>query len=207
MRTSIRAVAAVVLLAPPAVAGERFADIPPEAMSPEQKAIADAIASGPRKSISGPFKAWLRSPVLADRLQKVGAYIRFDTSLPARLSEFAILVSGQAWASQFEWAYHYPLAVKAGVPAAVLADLAAGKVPGGMNEDEALVYRFSTELRREKTVSDATYAAALAKFGERGIIDLVALNGYYDLVCMTLNVAQVPLPTDFRGPSLAIAKP
>ena len=143
-------------------ATERFPDLKPEAMSPEQKAIADAIASGPRKSISGPFKAWLRSPALADRLQKVGEYLRFQTSLPKPLNEFAILIAGRYWNSQFEWAYHYPLAIKAGVSAAVLADLSDGKVPAGMSADETLVYDVSTELRRDRTVSDATYAKALA---------------------------------------------
>jgi 4-carboxymuconolactone decarboxylase len=186
----------------PIAAAERFPDLKPEAMSPEQKAIADAIASGPRKSISGPFKAWLRSPVLADRLQKVGEYVRFDSSLPKRVNEFVILVSGRFWNSRFEWAYHYPLAIKAGVPKAVLADLSDGKVPAGMSEDEALAYRFSTELRRDKSVSDATYAAALARFGERGIVDLVTVDGYYDIVCMTLNVAQVPVPADSTAPAL-----
>lgn len=193
-------------LASASLAATRFPDIPPDMMTPEQKAIADAIASGPRKSIAGPFKAWLRSPVLADRLQKVGAYIRFESSLPPRLTEFAILISGRAWDSQFEWAYHYPLAIKAGVPASVLADLADGRAPNGMSPDEALVYKVSTELRRDKTLSDATYKAALDRFGERGIVDLIAVNGYYDIVCMTLNVAEVPVPADFKGPFLKTVK-
>lgn len=207
MKPIIVALAATLAMAGPALAAERFPDIDPSAMTPEQKAIADAIASGPRKSISRPFKAWLRSPVLADRLQKFGAYIRFETSLPTRVNEFAILISGQAWASQFEWAYHYPLAIKAGVPATVLADLSEGRMPRGMTDDESLVYTFSTELRRDKIVSDATYAKVLERFGERGVVDLVAVNGYYDVVCMTLNVAQVPVPAEFKGPFLVTGKP
>ena len=183
-------------------AAERFPDLQPAAMSPEQKAIADAIAAGPRGSISGPFKAWLRSPVLADRLQKVGEYVRFQTSLPKPLNEFAILISGRAWNSQFEWAYHYPLAIKAGVKASVIDDLSHGKTPAGMSDDEAMVYAFSSELRRDKAVSDATYAKALARLGERGVIDLVAVNGYYDVVCMTLNVAEVPAPAGSTAPAL-----
>ena len=189
-------------LALPAQASQRFPDIPPETMTPEQKAIVDAIATGPRKSASGPFKAWLRSPVLADRLQKVGEYVRFQTSLPKRLNEFAILLAGRYWNSKFEWAYHYPLALKEGVPAAVLTDLSNGKEPAGMTDDEALVYRFTAELRRDKAVSDATYAKALSRFGERGVIDLVAVQGYYDVVCMTLNVAEVPVPPDSKAPPL-----
>ena len=194
------------LSAVPAWAAERLPDLRPDQMSPEQKAIYDAIASGPRKNSSGPFQAWLRSPVLADRLQKVGEYVRFQTSLPKPLNELAILIAGRYWNSVFEWAYHYPLAVKGGVKEAVLKDLSDGLTPRGMSDDEALVYGFSTELRRDKAVSDATYARALTRFGERGIIDLIAVNGYYDLVCMTLNVAQVPIPAGSTAPHLASLK-
>ncbi len=193
-------------LALPALAAERFPEIPPSAMSPEQKAIMEAIASGPRKSASGPFKAWLVSPVLADRLQKVGEYVRFQSSLPKRLNEFAILLAGRTWNSQFEWAYHYPLALEAGVEPAVLDDLVAGREPKGMSPDEALVYRFTQELRRDKAVSDATFAATEQRFGKRGVIDLVAVQGYYDTVCMTLNVAQVPVPAGSKAPPLQVAK-
>ena len=177
----------------------RFPDLTPEQMTPEQKAIVAAIAASPRKSAAGPFKAWLRSPPLADRLQQVGQYVRFQSSLPPRLSEFVILLTGRYWNSQFEWAYHYPLAVEAGVSLKPLADLAGGEAPRDMNADEALVYAFVSELREAKTVSDPTYAKALARFGERGIVDLVAGIGYYDIVCMTLNVAEVPAPIDYRG--------
>ncbi len=204
MKQPAKCLAILLLIAPvlPARAADRFPDLAPGAMSPEQKAIFDAIAAGPRKSASGPFQAWLRSPVLAQRLQQVGEYVRFQTSLPKRLNEFAILIGGRYWNSQFEWAYHYPLAIGEGVPASVLADLSRGVQPAGMSADEALVYRFSTELRRDRSVSDATYAQALARFGERGVIDLVAVNGYYDVVCMTLNVAQVPVPAGSKAPPL-----
>ena len=194
-------------LAPVTDAAERLPPLRPERMSPEQKAINDAIASGPRGNSAGPFQAWLRSPVLADRLQKVGAYVRFQTSLPQSLNEFAILIAGRYWNSGFEWSYHYPLAIKDGVAAAILNDLSNGRVPGGMSDDEALVYAFSTEIRRDKAVSDATYARALARFGERGVVDLVAVNGYYDVVCMTLNVAQVPVPAGSTAPPLATLPP
>ena len=185
-----------------ALGEQRFPPIAPAAMTPEQRAVADAIAAGPRKSGAGPFDAWLRSPVLADRLQKVGEYVRFQSSLPIRLNEFAILIAGRWWNSAFEWAYHYPLAIAAGVPAAVLGDLSRGVAPGGMTPDEALVYRFSSELRRDRTVSDEVYRQALARLGERGVIDLVAVAGYYDTVCMTLNVAAVPVPAGSKAPPL-----
>ena len=205
MNILARAAASTLLFAAfagPAAADHRFPPLEPSAMSPEQKAIWDAIASGPRKSTGGPFNAWLRSPALADRLEKVGEYVRFQSSLPKRLNEFAILVAGRYWDTPFEWDYHYPLALRAGVPVAILADLAEGREPAGMSEGEALVYRFSTELRRDRNVSDATYAKALAQIGERGVLDLVAVAGYYDLVCMTLNVAQVAVPAGSKVPPL-----
>ncbi len=200
-----RAFALLLLIAAsmPSRAAERFPDIPPGQMSPEQKAIYEAIASGPRKNAAGPFQAWLRSPPAAERLQKVGEYVRFKSSLAPRLSEFAILLAGRTWNSAFEWDYHYPLAIKGGVSPDVLAAVSQGKEPTGMSEEEAALYHFTSELRREKVVSDPTYAKTLAIFGERGIVDIITLAGYYDIVCMTLNVAQVPVPKDSKVPPLA----
>ncbi|GJD48031.1 hypothetical protein OPKNFCMD_0746 [Methylobacterium crusticola] len=196
MRSGLLAAAVQVAASSAALAqpAERFPVLAPEQMSPAQKRVADAIASGPRKSLSGPFNAWLRSPDLADRLQKVGEHLRFNTSLPHDLNEFAILITGREWSSGYEWFAHYPLAVKAGARPAILEDLKAGRRPAGMTGDEALIYDFSTQLHRQRQVSDAAYAAVVSRFGEQGAMDLIAVNGYYDLVCMTLNVAQVAAP-------------
>ena len=142
----------------------------------------------------GPFNAWLRSPDLGDRLQKVGEYIRFNTSLPLRLNEFAILITARHWTSQYEWSAHLPLALKAGLDAKVAADLALNKRPAGMKDDEAAVYDFCTQLHRTKKVNDAAYKRAVALFGEKGVVDLIGVSGYYTAVSMTLNVAQVPVP-------------
>jgi 4-carboxymuconolactone decarboxylase len=185
---------AILILATDAHAGDRMQPLPLDQMSPEQKRVADAIVSGPRKALSGPFNAWLRSPELADRLQRVGEYVRFNTSLDHRLNEFAILITGQFWGCQYEWYAHHPLAIKAGLKPEVAAELAQGRRPAGMQEDEAIVYDFSTQLHRNKNVDDATYQAAVAKLGEQGVMDLIAVNGYYGLVAMTLNVAQVTPP-------------
>ena len=193
MKTILRASVACVLFAGSAIAltGERMATIPLDKMSPAQRSVADAIMSGPRKSIGGPFNAWLRSPDLADRLQKVGEYIRFNTSLDKRVNEMAIIMTAQAWGSQYEWYAHAPLAIKAGLDPAIVAAIGAGRKPENMKDDEAIVWEFSTQLRRDHGVDDAIYAKALEKFGEQGIMDLVAVNGYYDVVSMTLNVARV----------------
>ena len=183
-------------MATAASAEDRFPELKPEAMTPAQKQVADAIAAGPRGSIRGPFNAWLRSPELADRLQKVGEQVRYHSSLPPRLNEFAILITARHWNAKFEWYAHYPLALRGGLKPEVAADLAKGLKPRGMAADEAAIYDFCTELRRDKRVSDATYAAVQKLFGDQGVVDLIGVNGYYDLVSMTLNVAEVATPPD-----------
>jgi 4-carboxymuconolactone decarboxylase len=183
-----------------ALSGERMPEIPLDKMSAAQRAIADAIMSGPRQRMSGPFNAWLRSPELADRLQRVGEYVRFNTSLDKRVNETAILMTAQAWGSQYEWYAHAPLALKAGLDPAIIAAIGAGRKPDNMKDDEAIVWEFTTQLRRDHGVDDAIYAKALEKFGERGIIDLIGVNGYYDVVSMTLNVAHVKPPAGAELP-------
>jgi 4-carboxymuconolactone decarboxylase len=172
-------------------------------MTPEQKAIADAIVAT-RGSLNGPFNAWLRDPALADRLQKLGEQIRFHSSLPTALNEFAILITARHWTSQFEWYAHYPLAMKAGLEPGVAADLAAGDRPRAMTADETAIYDFSIALHATGDADDATYKAVLDRFGEKGVVDLIAVNGYYDLVSMTLNVARVSVP---MGASLPLKSP
>jgi 4-carboxymuconolactone decarboxylase len=173
-----------------ALTGERMAEIPLDKMTPAQRTVADAIMSGPRKRMSGPFNAWLRSPELADRLQKVGEYVRFNTSLDKRLNEMAIIMTAQYWGVQYEWYAHAPLAIKAGLDPEIVAAPGAGNKPEKMKDDEASVWE----------VNDAIYAKAVEKFGENGVMDLVALNGYYDVVSMTLNVVHVSPPADAQLP-------
>ncbi|MGJ4941641.1 carboxymuconolactone decarboxylase family protein [Bradyrhizobium sp. HKCCYLS1011] len=183
-----------------ALTGERMAEIPLDKMSPAQRAVAEAIMSGPRKSLSGPFNAWLRSPELADRLQKVGEYLRFNTSLDKRLNEMAIITTAQHWGAQYEWFAHAPLALKAGLDPSIVAAIGAGRKPDKMKDDEAIIWEFTTQLRREHRVDDAIYTRAVNAFGEQGVMDLIAVNGYYDLVSMTLNVAHVMPPTGEEMP-------
>jgi len=184
----------------------RFPPLTPDEMTPAQREVADAIASGPRGGLRGPFQAWLRSPALADRLQKVGEYLRFSSSVPRRLNELAILVTARAWDAEFEWYAHHRLALEAGLDPAVAADIAEGRRPASMQADEAVVYDFCTELRATHRVSDATLAATLDLLGEQGVIDLIAVSGYYDLVSMTLNVAEVALPDGLPPPLKPLAR-
>lgn len=174
--------------------GNRFPEIPEDQMTPAQTRVAANIRSGPRGKLIGPFNAWLRSPELADRLQKVGEYIRFNSSLPTRLNELAILITARSWGSQFEWWAHARFALDAGLSRAIVDAIAAGQRPQEMAADETIVYDFCTELRHTRAVSDATYEAMQTAFGEQGIVDVIAASGYYDIVSMTLNVAQIPMP-------------
>lgn len=196
MRGQIAMILAGVLMGTTAEAADRFPILTPEQMTPAQKKVADELMAGPRKSMGGPFNAWLRSPELADRMQKVGEHLRFESSVPRRLNEFAILITARHWNASYEWYAHYPLALKAGLDPAVAADLAKGERPREMTPDEAAVYDFCIELRRDKTVTDPTFARVKRLLGDQGVIDLIAVNGYYDLVSMTLNVAEVATPAD-----------
>ncbi|WP_421989706.1 carboxymuconolactone decarboxylase family protein [Roseococcus sp.] len=197
--------AAVVM---PAMAQEpRFPLIPPDQRTPEQQALAAAIQGGPRaaipgrdNSIGGPFNVWLRSPGVGGRLQELGSELRFRTSLPQALNEFAILIVAREWSSQYEWFAHHRLAMAAGLPAAVAEDLAQGRRPGNMSDDQRIIYDFCIELHRTRFVSDANFEAVKARFGEQGVVDLIAVSGYYVAVSMTLNVGRVGLPAGVAPP-------
>lgn len=179
---------------------DRFPVLALDEMTADQRAMAEGVISGPRGRLAGPFNVWLRSPDLGDKLQRVGEFVRFRSSLPAHLNEFAILITARHWNAQFEWFAHHPLALKAGLDPAVADDLAQGRRPATMGPDESLIYDFATELRRDRQVSDATYAAFTARFGEAGVVDLIGAMGYYDAVSMTLNVGRVPLPEGVEPP-------
>jgi 4-carboxymuconolactone decarboxylase len=188
-----------------AQAKDRFPVLQPDQMDAKQKTLFETIISGPRARnygadaaghvlSRGPFNAWLRSPEAGLKLQAVGGHIRFDTSIPQRLNELAILVTAREWTSQYEWYAHHALAMKAGLDPKIADAIAAGKRPEGMKEDEDAIYEFCTQMHRNKKVDDAAFNRVKALFGEKGVIDLVIVSGYYVAVSMTLNVAQVPIP-------------
>ncbi len=209
-----KTIAIAVLLATGAAAqaADRFPILTRDQLTPEQSKLVSTLLAGPRGGgdtsaaavanlmANGPFNAWARSPDLGDRLQKVGEYIRFNTSIPLRLNEFAILITARHWTSQYEWFAHLPLALKAGLDPKIAAELAQNQRPANMKDDEAAVYEFCTELHRNKNVSDATYQRATALFGEKGVMDLIGVSGYYTAVSMTLNVADVKLPAGQPDP-------
>ncbi|MDQ7976350.1 carboxymuconolactone decarboxylase family protein [Paraburkholderia sp. SARCC-3016] len=157
----------------------------------EQKAVLQDILGGPRGNLNGPFLGWIFSPQLAQHAQRLGAFCRYQTGLPLRLSELAILVTAARWQAQAEWFIHYPIAMQAGLPADVAEAIRIGLEPKFVEEDDKLIYRFATELYELKRVSDATYQQAVDRFGHTVVINLVGLLGYYALVAMTLNVFEM----------------
>jgi 4-carboxymuconolactone decarboxylase len=175
---------------------ERMPPLDAAAMNEAQRKAAQALAAGPRGGVKGPFIALLRSPELMDRLQQVGEYLRFRSSLEPRISEFLMLVVARAWSQQFEWAVHVPLALKAGVNAQTVQSLSEGRRPRDMASDEAIAYDFCEELSRTRGLSDATYRKAVEQFGEAGVIDMVGVVGYFTTVSMVLNVAHTPAAKD-----------
>ncbi|MDE8347318.1 MAG: carboxymuconolactone decarboxylase family protein [Acidocella sp.] len=173
---------------------ERLPPIDDALMTPAQAEAKAAVLGGARGVFQGPFVPLLRSPGLMKRLETVGAYLRFESGLPGRIREFAILMVARAFDQQVEWAIHYPIAQREGVSAATLAAIAEGRRPDDMAADEASAYAFLTELRTHQAVSDVGYERALGCFGEAGVIDLVAIAGYYGLLAMVMNVARTPAP-------------
>jgi 4-carboxymuconolactone decarboxylase len=184
----------------PAADGRRFAPLTEATMTPRQREAYHGIVSGPRKGAAGPFNALLRSPEVADRVQRVGEYVRFQSCIPAALNEMAILITGRFWNAQFEFWAHSRLARTAGLDGAIIDAIAEGRRPATMSADERLVYDFCTELFRDKAVSDAAFKAVVDRFGEQGVIDLVAAGGYYSIVSMVLNVDRYPLPAGEQPP-------
>jgi 4-carboxymuconolactone decarboxylase len=178
----------------------RFPELTREQMTEEQQRAYDAIVSGPRGGARGPFNVLLRSPALADTVQRVGAHLRFKSSLPARLNEFAIIINARFWGSKYEWYAHRPLAIKGGLAESIADDLAQNKRPSGMKADEEVVYDFCTTLHRDHFVNDALFARAKETLGEQGVVDMIGVSGYYTLVSMVLNVAEIPLPPGVPSP-------
>ena len=174
--------------------GDRFAPLNYATMTPQQKSLTDSLLAGERHTTDGPFNALLRSPEMGDLAQKLGAQLRFHSSLPDRLKELAIIVTGRSWNAQYEWYAHKRLALAAGVSQATVDAIAQGRRPSSMTSEETAVYNFCTELLETKQVSDATFAAAKQLLGERGVVDLIGTMGYYHLVSMLLNVDRYPLP-------------
>ncbi len=167
-------------------------------LSENQRRVYDTIARGPRGLVPELFMALMHNAELADRVQKLGALLRYETSLPPKLSELAIIAVARHWSCQYEWHWHAPEARKAGLSEAVIEAIAHRRPPPLESPQEEAVYDFSSELQANRTVSDETYGKALALLGPAGTVELTALNGYYAMIAMTLNEHRVPLPDGAR---------
>src|SRR3977135_1953609 len=168
----------------------RFPQLTIDQLDDKQKALGEQIMKVSSVGIGGPYTSLLRSPVLGQRLFDLFHYLRWETSVPTRLNEFAILIIGRQWRSQVEWYAHAPLAAKAGLSPEIIAELKANKRPSKMTEDEAVVYDFVTELTTAHKVSDATFARARKVFSDQQIVDLTAVAGNYVMVAMILGMAE-----------------
>jgi len=173
--------------------GNRFKPLTYDEMTPAQKTMVEHLIAGPRGGVNGPFNVLLRSPEIGDLGQEFGASTRFKSSLPQRLYELAILVTARHWTAQYEWQAHHRSALQAGLSAAVCDAIAAGRRPVSMQKDEEAVYNFVSELLNTKQVSDTAFAAAKNAFGEKGVVDIIAVTGWYSIVSMMLNVDQYPV--------------
>jgi 4-carboxymuconolactone decarboxylase len=192
--------AATALSAPATGREPRFPQLSMDQLDEKQKPLGDEIMKVSSVGIGGPYNLLLRSPVLGQRLFDLFYYLRWQTSVPTRLNEFAILIIGRQWRSQVEWFAHAPIAAKAGLSPVIIAELKANKRPGGMAEDEAVVYDFITELTTTKKVSDATFARAKKVFNDQQMVDLTAVAGNYVMVAMTLAMAEQTVPPDKEEP-------
>jgi 4-carboxymuconolactone decarboxylase len=201
------ALAAAFALPLAAAAQERYPALNPEQLSPQQKAYVENLQKPPRNNTTAlknpPFKVYMRSPDLANKLEAVSDYVRWGTGLEPRLTELAIMITARQWSSQWIWRGHYRAAVRGGLDQSVGTDIAAGRRPTKMKEDEEVLYNYAMEMYRDRTVSDTNYAAAVKQFGEKGLIDLVATMGYYDTVAMTLITAKAIAPKEDDVPQLA----
>ena len=174
--------------------GDRFQPLTYDTLTAEQKAMVEHLFAGERGGMNGPFNVTLRSPEMGDRAQKLGAQLRFHSSMPNRLNEMAILMTARFWNAQYEWSAHKKNALTAGLNPSVVEAIATGKRPSSMQPDEEAVYNFGDELLRTREVSDAAFKAAVDRFGERGVVDLTGVMGYYCFVSMMLNIDRYPLP-------------
>jgi 4-carboxymuconolactone decarboxylase len=182
-------------------AQDRMPPIPAEKMTEDQKAAAAAFKAARGSDISGPFVPLLRSPEMVDPTRVMGDYLRYKTSLPLKLSELAILITAREWTQQYIWGVHYPPAIQAGLSPEIARAVAEGRRPARMADDEALVYDVCMELQHYRGLSDATYARMVSAYGEKGVIDLASIVGFYTFIAMPLNIAHTPARSD--APPLA----
>lgn len=196
MRPYLLAVSLVACFCSQAMAAERLPTISPDNYNAEQKKAAEEFVAARKKPVFGPFEPLMYSPEVMSQSRASGDYLRFRSALGNTLSELVILITAREWSQDYEWYVHQPIALKAGIKADTVQAIADGRRPVGMTDDEDIVYDFSTELHRNKRVSDRTFERAEKRFGKKGVVDLVGINAYYTSLAMQMNVAQYQIPAD-----------
>ena len=179
---------------------DRLPEIPAEALDEAQTSASAAFLAARGTPVFGPFVPLLRSPELMTNASTMGLHLRYRSVLPLRLSELVILITAREWTQQVEWFIHAPIALKAGLDPAIVAAIREGRRPDAMGPEEALVHAFSTELHRNRSVSDTTYARVVEAFGEQGAVEMAGMNGYYTLLAMSMNMAHTALPDGAEPP-------
>ncbi len=191
-----RVLAALACLAAPAVAQTRLPTIPPDQYSETQKKAAEDFVAARKVPVFGPFEPLMYSPEVMSQARAMGDYLRYKSGIGNTLSELVILVTAREWTQDYEWYVHAPIALKMGIRPEIVEAIRDGRRPAGMSDDEEIVYDFSSELHRNKRVSNRTYARAEKRFGRPAVVDLVGINAYYTLLAMQLNAARYAMPKD-----------
>jgi 4-carboxymuconolactone decarboxylase len=191
---AVATVLAAMLTAIPALAQQRLPTIAPSHYDDEQRKAAEDFLAARKTPVFGPFEPMMHSPQVMNLARATGDYLRYHSAIGNTLSELVILVTAREWSQDFEWSVHYPVALQAGIAREIADAVGDGRRPPGMSTDEEIVYEFATELLRTRRVSDPTYARAEQRFGNRGIVDITGICGYYTFLAMQLNVARYPVP-------------
>jgi 4-carboxymuconolactone decarboxylase len=201
MNRSVFAAAGLALLATSGAfaASDRLPTIPPAQYTPEQQQAASDFEAARHGKVFGPFEPLMHSPEVMTLSRSMGDYLRFKSAIGTTLSELVILIVAREWTQDFEWWYHYPIALKAGISKDVADAIADGRRPAGMSADEEMIYDYTTELLKNKRVSDASFNRVKARFGDKGVVDLTGVAGYYTLLAMQLNAAQYKIPENAAG--------
>jgi 4-carboxymuconolactone decarboxylase len=187
-------------------AGPRFSPVTMEQLNDVQKRVAERILKVSSAGLGGPYAILLRSPVLAERYLGMTDYLRFETSLPHRLNELAILLEARLWDAQYEWWAHYPIAMRAGLAPEIAEEIRNGRRPTAMQEDEEIVYDVCIELLRDRNLTDATFERAKRILGEQPTIDLIAVAGFYVMVSSVLIAGRVGIPDGSEPPLPVLVK-
>lgn len=198
MKNTLCSTIAASLISTSAYAADRLPTIPPDQYTTEQQKAAEEFLATRKVPVFGPFEPLMHSPQVMSQARAMGDYLRYNSAIGNTLSELAILITAREWTQDFEWYVHYPIALKMGIKPEIANAIADGTRPVGMTADEEIVYDFSTELHKNKRVSDATFARAEKRFGKKGVVDLTGINAYYSLLAMQLNVAQYQAPKESK---------